>query len=126
MEPVSLADRPVSSGWLPVRPIAKTGTASPATSSSTRPRTPAQIKHENPDSLTPHQRAVYEVVRDRGPLSPSEIHNQCSEEVGDPRTKRTVRTSLSKTEQCNPPEPKGVSRDRTYSLADATATSPIR
>ncbi|MFW5900884.1 MAG: Cdc6/Cdc18 family protein, partial [Halodesulfurarchaeum sp.] len=34
----------------------------------------AQIKQKSLDSLTPHQRVVYDIVRDHGPLGPSEIH----------------------------------------------------
>ncbi|MFB6197964.1 MAG: AAA family ATPase, partial [Halobacteriaceae archaeon] len=33
----------------------------------------SQIKQRNLDSLTPHQRIVYDIVRDHGPLGPGEI-----------------------------------------------------
>jgi len=61
----------------------------------------AQIKQRSLDSLTPHQRVVYEVVREHGPVGPSEIHERYTEEADDPRTKRTVRTYLSKMAQYN-------------------------
>ena len=86
----------------------------------------AQIKQRSLDSLTPHQQAVYDVVRDHGPLGPSEIHDRYCEAVEDPRTKRTVRTYLSKMEQYNLLESEGTSRDRTYALVDATAASPMQ
>jgi len=86
----------------------------------------AQIKQKSLDSLTPHQRVVYDIVRDHGPLGPSEIHECYSAEVDDPRTKRTVRTYLSKMEQYNLLEAEGTSRDREYSLVDATAASPMQ
>jgi Cdc6-like AAA superfamily ATPase len=86
----------------------------------------AQIKQKSIDSLTPHQRVVYNIVRDRGPLGPSEIHDRYTEEVDDPRTKRTVRTYLSKMAQYNLLEAEGTSRDREYSLVDSTATSPVQ
>jgi orc1/cdc6 family replication initiation protein len=86
----------------------------------------AQIRQKSLDSLTPHQRAVYDIVRDRGPLSPSEIHDRYSEEVDDPRTKRTVRSYLSKMAQYNLLEAKGTSRDREYSLVDSAAASPVQ
>jgi Cdc6-like AAA superfamily ATPase len=54
----------------------------------------AQFKQKSLDSLTPYQRIVYEIVRDHGPLGPSEIHERYTEEVNDPRTKRTIRTYL--------------------------------
>jgi|GEM_PF-719310 Cdc6-like AAA superfamily ATPase len=77
----------------------------------------AQIRQKTLDSLTPHQRTVYDIVRDYGPLGPSEIHDRYSEEVDDPRTERTVRSYLSKMSQYNLLEAKGTSRDREYSLS---------
>ncbi|MGQ4557517.1 AAA family ATPase [Halobellus sp. GM3] len=84
----------------------------------------AQIKQKSLDSLTPHQRIVYEIVREHGPLGPSEIYDHYSEEVDDSRTKRTVRTYLSKMAQYNLLEAEGTSRDREYSLVDSAAASP--
>jgi len=86
----------------------------------------SQIKQRSLDSLTPHQRAVYDIVREHGPLGPSEIHDRYTEEVDDPRTKRTVRTYLSKMEQYNLIEAEGTSRDREYSLVDSAAASPMQ
>jgi len=85
----------------------------------------AQIKQKSLDSLTPHQRVVYEIVCDHGPLGPSEIHDRYTGEVGDPRTKRTIRTYLSKMAQYNLLEAEGTSRDREYSLVDSAAASPM-
>ena len=86
----------------------------------------AQIKQKSLDSLTPHQRVVYDIVRDHGPLGPSEIYERYTEEVDDPRTKRTVRTYLSKMAQYNLLEAEGTSRDREYSLVNSTAASPMQ
>ncbi len=86
----------------------------------------AQIRQKSLDSLTPHQRVVYDIVRDHGPLGPSEIHERYTEKVDDPRTKRTVRTYLSKMEQYNLLKAKGTSRDREYSLVDSAAASPMQ
>jgi len=86
----------------------------------------AQIRQKSLDSLTPHQRAVYDIVRDHGPIGPSEIHDRYTEEVDDPRTMRTVRTYLSKMEQYNLLEGEGTSRDREYSLVDSAAASPMQ
>ena len=85
----------------------------------------AQIKQRSLDSLTPHQQAVYDVVRDHGPLGPSEIHARYTEAVEDPRTKRTVRTYLSKMTQYNLLDAKGTSRDREYEIVDSAAASPM-
>ena len=85
----------------------------------------AQIKQKSLDSLTPHQRVVYDIVRDHGPLGPSEIHDRYTEAVDDPRTKRTVRTYLSKMAQYNLLEAEGTSRDREYSLVNSATASPV-
>ena len=85
----------------------------------------AQIRQKSLDSLTPHQQVVYDVVRGHGPLGPSEIHEHYAEKVDDPRTKRTVRTYLSKMVQYNLLEAEGTSRDRKYSLVDSAAASPM-
>ena len=86
----------------------------------------AQIKQKSLNSLTPHQRVVHKIVRKHGPLGPSEIHERYSEDVEDPRTKRTIRTYLSKMEQYNLLEAEGTSRDREYSLVDSAAASPAQ
>jgi len=88
---------------------------------------PPQIKQKSLDSLTPHQRVVYDIVREYGPVGPSEIHERYTEEVNDPRTKRTIRTYLSKMEQYNLLKAaEGTSRDREYSLVDSAAASPMQ
>ena len=84
----------------------------------------AQTKQKSLDSLTPHQWVVHEIVRKHGPLEPSEIHERYSEDIEDPRTKRTIRTYLSKMEQYNLLEAEGTSRDREYSVVDSAAASP--
>ena len=86
----------------------------------------AQIKQKSIDSLTPHQRVVYNIVRDHEPLGPSEIHDRYTEKVDDPRTKRTVRTYLSKMVQYNLVDAEGTSRDREYSLVGSEAASPMQ
>ena len=78
----------------------------------------AQIKQKSLDSLTPHQRVVYDTVREHGPIGPSEIHERYSEDVDDPRTKRTVRAYLSKMTQYNLLKPDRSSRDREYRAID--------
>ena len=82
-----------------------------------------QIKQKSLDSLTPHQRVVYDIVREYGPLGPSEIHERYSEQVDDSRTKRTVRTYLSKMAQYNLLEAEGKSRDREYATIEARSAA---
>jgi orc1/cdc6 family replication initiation protein len=85
-----------------------------------------QIRQKSLDSLTPHQRIVYDIIKDDGPLSPTEIHDQYVDEVEDPRTKRTVRTYLSKMSQYNLLEADGTSRDRQYTLVTEVTPSPTQ
>ncbi|MFC7043908.1 Cdc6/Cdc18 family protein [Halonotius sp. GCM10025705] len=86
----------------------------------------AQIRQKSLDTLTPHQRIVYEIVRDHGPVGPSEIHDRYTEEVDEPRTKRTIRTYLSKMSQYNLVKSEGTSRDRQYALLTETTQSPAK
>lgn len=81
----------------------------------------AHIRQKNLESLTPHQHTVYNIVRDHGPLSPSEIYQRYEQEVDEPRTKRTVRTYLSKMLQYNILEANGKSRDREYAIPNGTS-----
>ncbi|WP_436909017.1 Cdc6/Cdc18 family protein [Halosimplex marinum] len=84
------------------------------------------IRQTNLDSLTPHQRVVYDIVREHGPLGPGEIHEYYTDEVEDPRTKRTVRNYLSKMTQYNLLTAEGTSRDREYALVDPATASPTQ
>jgi Cdc6-like AAA superfamily ATPase len=84
----------------------------------------AQIKQKNIDSLTPHQRIVYDIVHEHGPVGPSAIHDRYTAEVEEPRTKRTVRTYLSKMVQYNLLDADGTSRDREYRVVSQAPPSP--
>ena len=79
----------------------------------------AQIKQKSIDSLTPHQRVVYDIVREYGPLGPGEIHDHYTDEVDDPWMKRTVRSYLSKMAQYNLLEAEGTIRDREYAIIES-------
>ncbi len=83
----------------------------------------AHIKQKSLESLTPHQRLVYNLVRDHGPIGPNAIYEHYTEAVDDPRTTRTVRSYLSKMAQYNLIEATGTTRDREYSLVDPNTTS---
>ena len=64
--------------------------------------------------------------REHGSVGPSEIYERYTEEVDDPRTKRTIRTYLSKMEQYNLLEAEGTSRDREYATVESRpATTTI-
>jgi len=102
--PATPASQSASSERPPARLVVRTTSASPTIFFWTPPRMPgAQIKQKSLDSLTPHQRVVYDIVREHGPIGPSEIHERYSEDVDDPRTKRTIRTYLLEDGAVQPP-----------------------
>lgn len=71
------------------------------------------------------QRAVYDVVREHGPLGPGEIYDHYTERVEDPRTNRTCRNDLATMVQYNLLGADGTSRDRTYVIVDSRQTSDV-
>jgi len=54
----------------------------------------AQIKQKSLDSLTQHQRVVYDIVRDHGPSDQAKFTTAILRAVDDPQTKRTVHLSF--------------------------------
>lgn len=84
----------------------------------------AQIRQKSLEALTPHQRIVYDIIGEHGPIGPGEAYEHYTDEVEDPRTKRTVRTYLSKMTQYNLLEAAGTSRDREYAVIDVPTASP--
>jgi orc1/cdc6 family replication initiation protein len=83
-----------------------------------------QLRQKSLESLTPHQRVVYDLIDDHGPIGPSEIYDRYTEQVDDPRTKRTVRNYLSKMSQYNLLTADGTSRDRQYTVITQATQSP--
>ena len=81
------------------------------------PEARAQVRRKSVEKLTPHQRAVFEVLVDEGPLSPKELYAQYQSAVEQPRTKRTVRSYLGKLEQYNLVTASGRGPSRVYSAA---------
>lgn len=77
------------------------------------------VRRKSLDALTPHQRALYEILADRGAVEPSELYTAYRERVDDPKTDRTVRNYLSKMTQYGLIEADGTSRDRVYQVVEA-------
>ncbi|WP_253739136.1 Cdc6/Cdc18 family protein [Halohasta salina] len=76
-----------------------------------------EIHQKNLDRLTPDQRVVYEIIEEAGEITPSQLYQQYSTEVDDPKTDRTVRNYLSKMTRYNLIAAEGTSHDRRYKLA---------
>ncbi|HET7323722.1 MAG TPA: Cdc6/Cdc18 family protein [Halococcus sp.] len=77
----------------------------------------SEVKQKNVDQLTPHQRALYEIVREHDVLSPGDLYEQYRERVEEPRSDRTVRNYLTKLAHYNLVAKEGDGRGRTYRLS---------
>lgn len=78
------------------------------------PRARAERYQNDLDTLTPHQRTLYEIIEEHGEILPSALYEEYTERIDDPKTDRTVRNYLSKMNQYDVIEAAGTSRDRTY------------
>ena len=73
-----------------------------------------EVRRKTLDTLTPDQRALYEIVDDHGEIEPSTLYDAYRDRVDDPKTNRTVRNYLTKMTQYDLIVAEGTSRDRTY------------
>jgi Cdc6-like AAA superfamily ATPase len=86
----------------------------------------SDIHRKNLDTLTPHQRTLYEVIDAAGAIEPGPLYERYRDQVDDPKTDRTVRNYLAKMVQYDLLVAAGTSRDRVYRVADPTADAPAR
>jgi orc1/cdc6 family replication initiation protein len=80
------------------------------------PEARATIRQKSLEKLTDHQRVVYDILDDSGPLSPQELYAEYQSAVDDPRTKRTLTNYLGKLDQYNLIEAEGRGPSRTYRI----------
>ena len=73
-----------------------------------------EVRQKTVEQLTPHQRTLYDILRDEGELAPAELYERYAERVDDPKTKRTVRNYLSKMDHYRLVVAEGKNRARTY------------
>ena len=78
------------------------------------PEARAERYQKNLDTLTPHQRTLYEIIEEHEEIAPSDLYKEYKERMEDPKTDRTVRNYLSKMAQYDIIQAEGTSRDRTY------------
>ncbi len=78
------------------------------------PEARATIRQKSLEKLTDHQRVVYDILVEDGPLSPQELYAQYQSAVDDPRTKRTLTNYLGKLAQYNLVEAEGRGPSRAY------------
>jgi orc1/cdc6 family replication initiation protein len=84
------------------------------------PEARAERHEKDVDTLTPHQRTLYEIIEERDAISPSDLYEEYRERTADPKTDRTVRNYLSKMDQYDVIEAAGTSRNRTYRSVSET------
>lgn len=75
-----------------------------------------EIRQSTVETLTPHQRTLYDVLDEHGEQSPGELYGRYADRVDDPMTRRTVRNYLSKLVQYDLVASDGENRARTYRL----------
>ena len=80
------------------------------------PTTRNEVRRKALDTLTPDQRALYEIIDEHGEIEPSALYDAYRERVSNPKTNRTVRNYLRKMTQYDLIVAEGTSRDRTYRI----------
>jgi len=73
-----------------------------------------EVRRKTLDTLTPDQRALYEIIEEHGEIEPGALYDAYQDCVDDPKTNRTVRNYLRKMTQYDLIVAEGTSRDRTY------------
>ena len=75
-----------------------------------------EVRQKAVEQLHPHQRALYEILDERGESNPGELYDAYESEVDEPKTRRTVRNYLSKMTHYGLVAAEGEKRARTYRL----------
>ncbi|WP_129113177.1 Cdc6/Cdc18 family protein [Halegenticoccus tardaugens] len=73
-----------------------------------------EIRRSTAAKLREHQRALYEILTERGEMNPGDLYDAYRERVDEPKTKRTVRNYLQKMEHYRLVVAEGEKRARTY------------
>ena len=87
------------------------------------PEARQELRQKNIEALTPHQRAVYDVIEDHEEIAPGDLYREYREQVDDPKADRTIRNYLNKLEQYNLITAEGTTRDRIYRCVETTGVS---
>lgn len=83
------------------------------------PKARQELRQNSLDALTPHQRAVYDIVEEHGQISPGSLYQEYLTRVEDPKADRTIRSYLQKLERYNLVTSEGTTRDRSYSCVQS-------
>ncbi|MFB6132476.1 MAG: Cdc6/Cdc18 family protein [Halanaeroarchaeum sp.] len=74
------------------------------------------------EKLDDHQRVLYDVIAAEEPIAPGDLYEAYEAEVEDPRTRRTLRTYLTKMEQYSLIVSEGSAQGRRYRTGDPGPT----
>jgi orc1/cdc6 family replication initiation protein len=86
------------------------------------PNARKEIRQKNLESLTDHQRAVYDVIKEYGEIAPSELYQEYKTRVKNPKSDRTIRNYLQKMKRYNLVRAEGSTQDRIYHCIESAAT----
>jgi orc1/cdc6 family replication initiation protein len=73
-----------------------------------------EIQQQTTDKLTEHQQVVYNIISSSEEITGGELYEKYCREVGDPKTRRTMRNYISKLEQYNLVVAEGNTKARVY------------
>ncbi|WP_435333591.1 Cdc6/Cdc18 family protein [Haloarchaeobius sp. TZWWS8] len=85
------------------------------------PEAEQDVRRRTLSKLSAHQRVLYEIVRDAGEVSGTDLHETYEERVDDPHVRRTRRKHLNKLCEYGLLEKTGEGRARTYRLVEPEA-----
>jgi orc1/cdc6 family replication initiation protein len=87
------------------------------------PNAQNEMKRKNLETLTPHQRTLYEIIEENGDVEPGDLYEAYRDRVESPKSDRTVRTYLTKMDRYGLIEAEGTSRDRLYRVSETASGS---
>ena len=83
------------------------------------PNARREIRQKNLESLTDHQRAVYDVIDECGEIAPGDVYHEYRNRVENPKSDRTIRNYLQKMQQYNLVTAEGTTQDRVYRCVES-------
>jgi orc1/cdc6 family replication initiation protein len=83
------------------------------------PNARKEIRQKNLESLTDHQRVVYDVIKEYGELSPNDLYSEYRNRAENPKSDRTVRNYLKKMQRYNLVTAEGSTQDRLYRCVES-------
>ena len=83
------------------------------------PNARQEIRQKNLESLTDHQRTVYDVIKEYGEISPNDLYSEYRTRMENPKSDRTVRNYLKKMQRYNLVTAEGSTQDRLYRCVES-------